>query len=246
MGHTTKSSIKSDISAIECTADSCSAEVALSDERFAAIEFSRGISAYIKKGEGKLIIKQKKGLLSRILRGESKVKILVPGHIVPHLSFKGGKIDLSISDGIYGNVEYGAEAGSVSADNAAAESFSIKSAACTASITSCTVRENIFADIAEGSLTLDYTFATHIAARIQRGNIGAVELNCRDTIWETAEGNITATILGDEEEFNTALTAREGTCNKPCRNESGAAASLKAFAAKGNIFIDFICNKESI
>ena len=246
MSHINTSAINSDISAIECTADNCSLEVEHTDDCCAGVQFTRGVSAYIKKGEGKLIIKQKKGLLSRIFGSEVRIKIFVPGHIVPALSIKGGNVDAKIDGGIYSDAEFSAASGSFRADGASMESLTINTSACNAILSKCTIKGNLVASIEDGELSLEYTFATHIASRIKKGNAGAVELNCRNTIWEVTEGNITATVLGAEQDFNLSLAAKEGTCNRQNRNSEDSSSSLKAYVVKGNIFIDFIDTKESV
>ena len=143
------------------------------------------------------------------------------------------------SSGIYGEVTFSAE-GEIYADNAAIESCAINSARCDCRLTDCTVKGSLIVSAGEGGLTLENTFATHISARIKRGNVGAARLNCRDTIFETDEGNVTAEIAGDEGDFDVIVDAKEGTCNRESANIEGNTASFKAYSAKGNIFVDFV------
>lgn len=236
--------IKGDVSKIECDAENCSVTIAHTDEPCARAEYTRGTSINFDKGAGRLAIRQKRPLLSRIFGGESRVKIYIPGHIVPALCFTGGRVDCAMDGGIYGEVTFAAE-GAICADNAAMESCAINSARCDCRLTDCTVKGSLIVSAGEGGLTLENTFATHISARIKRGNVGAARLNCRDTIFETDEGNVTAEIAGDEGDFDVIVDAKEGTCNRESANIEGNTASFKAYSAKGNIFVDFVSGEEN-
>lgn len=238
------STLKSDFTAIDCGADRCTVEVEHTEESTAQISYSRGVSVYFKKSEGKLVIRRKKGLFLRIFKGEGSVKICVPGHIVPALYMSGEGVNCTVSDCIFKAVEFTA-AGSFSAQDTAMESCIINTPYCNAYIKGCTIKGNFIANAESGGINLEYTFASHVACRIKRGNTGALELNCKDSIFETGEGNINATILGDESKYDVIVNAREGICNRESVNIENEEGSFKAYAAKGNIVVDFIAAKEN-
>ena len=54
-----------------------------------------------------------------------------------------------------------------------------------------------------------------------------------------------ATILGDESKYDVIVNAREGICNRESVNIENEEGSFKAYAAKGNIVVDFIAAKEN-
>ncbi len=241
----TSSRLKSDVGAIECTAEECSLRIEHTDDAYARVEYNRGVNVYVEKGAAKLVIKQKKGLLSRIFGGESQITVYVPGHIVPSLCIKGGKVDCAVDGGIYANVEFSAGHGGIKADGAAMESCTVNAQGCNISFAGCMVKGTVVTNVEEGDLSFENTFATHIAGRTKRGNIGAVKLNCKDTIFEAGEGNITANVLGDESTFDVIVNAKEGTCNRESLNIENNDASFKAYVVKGNIFVDFVSDEEN-
>lgn len=238
--------LKNDISAVECTVNDCKISFEHSEGEGAEVRYTRGVSVYTDKAEGKLIIRQKRGLLTRIIFGnESEVKIAVPGHIVPRVLIRGTRAECYIEGGIYGEVEFAAAGGSLKAEGAAMESCTINSADCNTHLADCTVKGNVVTNTEKGDVSLEHTFATHTACRTKSGNIGAVELNCKDTIFEVGEGNVTATVLGDESTFDVIVNAKEGTCNKESLNIENNECSFKAYVQKGNIFVDFVDDKEN-
>ena len=236
----TTSKLKSDVAAITCNADGCMIQLEQSEDNCTTVEYGRGVSVYFKKSEGTLIIKHSMGLLARLLGGESRVKVRVPGHVVPDVSIYGNMTDCTIEGGIYGEVKFLAASGNLRAENAAMENCTVNSADCGIRLSHCTIKGSLLANTKSGDVALEYVFATHIACRAKAGNIGAVQLNCRDTIFETGEGNINATLLGDEDAFDMVLNAKEGTCNRESVNVERNTAAFKAYAAKGNIAADFI------
>lgn len=240
----TKSKLKTDITAIECEAECCTLEIAQADDNFAEVQHARDINVYFKKSESKLYIKQEAGLLARLFGGESTVKVLIPAHIVPAIKISGGKTDCIISGGIFGEIEFSASGGSLKAENTAMECCTINADECTVHFAQCTVRGSLISSTNSGDVTLEYTFAKHIACRIKSGNVGTVQLNCRDTTFEVAEGNVTATVLGDESTFDVLVNSKEGTCNKESINIEDNSSTFKAYVVKGNIFVDFTDGKE--
>ena len=240
----TNSKLKNDISEIEISGDDCKVEIIHTDEKYAAVQYSRGVSAEVKKGSAKLVIKQQQGLMSKLLGGSGEVKIAVPGHIVPSVTIAGKKVACAVDGGIYGEINFGAQGGKLNAEEAAVESLTVNSADCLVKLSDCTVKGCAAVNIEQGELVLERVFATHVAARAKQGNIGAVGLNCRDTIFEVGEGNVTASVLGDESTFDVIVNAKEGTCNKESVNIENNDSSFKSYVLKGNIYVDFINDSE--
>lgn len=240
----TKSKIKGDICAIECSADGCEIYFEHTDAPYAEVQLSRGINAWVRKDGAKLCIKHKKGIISKLFGGAYVAKIYIPGHIVPSVDITGGEARCKFKGGIYGDINFSAAGGNISADAVAANELTVNASACNLRLCDCTIKGSVAAATECGDVSFERTFATHICCRTKKGNIGGVELNCRDTILEAGEGNIAVTVRGDESAFDVILTAKEGTCNRESINIENNSASFKAYAEKGNIFVDFIPDEE--
>ncbi len=240
MAKITHSILNHDISCIECTGEECSLALEHTDGGCTEISYPRGTSVYLDGDKAKLVIKQKRTFLSRLTGVPAEVKLLVPGHIVPSLCILGGCVDCTLTGGIFADVNFSASRGSISAAKACMESCTVNAEECDISLSGCTLRGCLAISVGTGDAKIEYTFATHISCRTGGGNIGAVELNCKDSIFETDDGNVTATVLGDESIFDVIVSAPGGTCNKDSLNIEGNLASFKAYAGKGNIFVDFI------
>ena len=240
----TTSKLKTDISVIECEAECCTLEIGQTDDNFAEVEYAQGINICFNESESKLCIKQQSGLLAKIFGGESTVKVLIPEHMVPAIKISGGKTDCIISGGIFGEIGFSAAGGSIKAENTSIESCTINAAECNVHFAHCTVKGSLICNTDSGNVTLEYTFAKHIACHIKSGNVGTVLLNCRDTTFEVTEGNVTATVLGDESTFDVLVNSKEGTCNKESINIEDNQSTFKAYVIKGNIFVDFTDSKE--
>lgn len=236
--------IKCDICAIECTADDCELICEAAEGRYARAEFTRSISVWLDKASGKLVIKQRRGLLAKLFGSEASVKIYVPGHMVPSLTAGGHRVDCTLCGGIYGDVEITPDSGSLSAESAAMNDCNVRAHIFDAKFADCTIKSGLICEVDEGDIAIENTFATVVACKTKKGNIGAAGLSCKNTAFDTAEGNITATICGDESTFDVWVNAREGTCNRQSANIEGNSASFKAHSAKGNIFADFVPCKE--
>ena len=150
----------------------------------------------------------------------------------------------TLCGGIYGDVEINPDSGSLSAESAAMNDCNVRAHIFDAKFADCTIKSGLICEVDEGDITIENTFATVVACKTKKGNIGAAGLSCKNTAFDTAEGNITATICGDESTFDVWVNAREGTCNRQSANIEGNSASFKAHSAKGNIFADFVPSKE--
>ena len=241
----TSSKIKGDISHIECRADGMKLYIKHTDEPYASVQCPRGVKIYFEQREAKLVVRHKKRLLAKLFGSTDAAAISIPGHMVPSVDISGSDVHCAFAGVILGDVNFSADSGSLSADITAMNGLTVNSAACDIDMADCTVKGNALISCGRGDMSFENTFLTRLYGRTQSGNIGAVKLNCADTILESAEGNIAATICGDERHFDVILTAKEGTCNRGSVNIEDNTASFKAYAAKGNIFVDFVTDKEN-
>ena len=83
------------------------------------------------------------------------------------------------------------------------------------------------------------TFFKRAEVRVKRGNIGIVNVSCKDCAFDTQKGNITASLAENEDEFNTSVVAREGTSNRESTAKCGADGNFHAYTESGNIVLDF-------
>ena len=233
------SQLKNDITSIDCTADNCRIEISATSDEHITVDYSRGIKVWYDGQSSQLNIRQHNNIFSKIFRTPKTVRILIPGHIVPTLCVSGDNVQTSVDGGIYGDIECSAKRGNLCLENAAMESLSVNGSNFDLAATDCTVKGSFIASLDRGDVSFEHTFATHISCRTRCGNVGAISLNCKDTLLEVGEGSVTATVVGDESTFNVIVNAKEGTCNKESLNIEGNDGAFKAYVAKGNIFVDF-------
>jgi hypothetical protein len=209
------------------------------------MELSRNALIHIANTRGELFIKQNKRLFSRF-RKKPILELFVPEHLLPAIEVKGDDTHLSVTGGLYKSLDCYSDKGEINLNDAAFESVSLRGDDITFTAANLTVKGNIICEIKAGEAVLENCFATYTECRNKGGNVGVVNLNCKDALFEAEHGNVTASIIGDKQDYNLTLSAREGTCNlesdlgKPC---TGA---LKAFTYMGNIFVEFITKSEEV
>ncbi|MDE6373685.1 MAG: DUF4097 family beta strand repeat-containing protein, partial [Clostridia bacterium] len=179
-------------------------------------------------------------------RAPQQFKILVPSHTVPSIRINGKNVSVRISNGIYGDVYFGAEDGKIGLSDCVFGDVEIMGGDVETHVAGATVKGNLFLNIDKGNAAAETTFAKRAEFRIKRGNIGLYNVTCRDCAFDVRKGNITATIAGSEKTFNTTLLAQEGTVNRKSAKHDGASGSLSACAGKGNITLDFVEEKEMV
>ncbi len=235
---------KTDIAAVEAACENCLVSIAGTDGPM-QVRASGGVNIFTRDGGTRLIIKQKSTFLSRLTGRAGRIEIFIPGHIVPDVSIKGGRTDCTIQRCMLGAAEFNFS-GSVSACDCCMESCAAILAQGDVKFDGCTIKGSLALSCGCGDAAVERSLATHAACRVKKGNIGLAAFNCRDTILETAEGNITAEIVGRESDFDLDLTAREGTCNKQTTNAEGNTGCLKAYSQRGSIYIEFNDEQEVI
>ncbi len=189
--------------------------------------------------ENGIIIHQ--GKCGFFIKPHQIIKIFVPAHTVPSLKIIGKCVDLTVKSGIYGELNLAAEDGNAALFDCVFESAEILGGDVSVHIAGSTVKSGFISQTDKGDVLAENTFFKRAEVRVKRGNIGIVNVNCKDCAFDTQKGNITANLAGNEESYTTTLITREGTANREsAASKDGADGNFHAYTKKGNIVLDFI------
>lgn len=191
-------------------------------------------------GEKRLIINQTKKLFSF---GKQTISVYVPTHVLPDLSITGKSAKATVDGGIFGDLSLNGVCGELNLTSCAFASVQVASNQLNIHVSETTVKQNVFLQIANGQLIAENSFALVADCRLKVGNMGLINLSGSDFTFETENGNITLTIAGCEEEYNTLIRVKNGTSNRPSTQSDGAQKSVKAFTESGNVLLDFVDKK---
>ncbi|MCM1545894.1 MAG: DUF4097 domain-containing protein [Clostridiales bacterium] len=229
--------VETDVNCIELNLKNASVEICeAADEKF-YIEYPNAKNIFAANNENGIIIHQgKQGIFSK---SRQIFKIFVPAHTVPSIKIFGKDVELCVKNGIYGELSFVAEDGKAELLNCVLESAEIAGGTVDVHVADATVKSGFTVQADKGDVLAENTFFKRAEARVKRGNIGIVNVNCKDCAFDTQKGNITANLAGDESGFNTSLLAREGTANRESAASDGADGSFHAYTKKGNIVLDF-------
>lgn len=230
-------SVDTDVTGVECDLYCAKLDFAAADDGKLTVEYPRGKNFHIGNGDGTVFInQQKRALLSH---RKQNVKIRVPEHTVPALKIFGRHLTAEINGGIYGELTVTCDDGAVHASGCSFDGAEITGGNASVYLSDVTVKGNLVIQIKRGNVLAENTFATRCECRAADGNIGQVNLNCKDGSFDTQKGNITASLLGSADEFNTDLLTQEGTVNRDSVKPEGADGSFHAYTGTGNIVLDF-------
>ena len=238
-----KFTVENDISAIEC--DFACAKVTFAeakDGKF-SVEFPNTDNIHTGSGDGSVVISQGRRNFFKLKKQE--FKIFVPAHTVPTVKINAKNFAADFIGGIYGDLSLSAENGNLSLSDCSFKSVEIIGGDIDAHVSNVTVKGNLSLHLEKGEILAENAFALHCECRLKRGNIGFVNFNCKDSAFDTLKGNVTASLAGCAESFNTDLITREGTANR--ESVTTAADNLfHAYTQKGNIVLDFLGEEENI
>ncbi len=229
--------VETDVNSIEINATNATVEIfEAADEKFYT-EYPNTKNISAANDENGIFMHQ--GKCAFFIKPHQEIKIFVPAHTVPSIKISGGSINLNVKCGIYGELNFAAEDGSADLNGCVFESAEILGGNIDVHIADATVKSGLVIQADKGDVLAENTFFMRAEARVKRGNIGIVNVSCKDCAFDTQKGNITASLSGCENEFNTSLIAREGTVNRESAAISGADGSFHAYTKKGNIVLDF-------
>ena len=229
--------VETDVNSIEINVTNATVEVCQAgDEKF-YLEYPNTKNIFAANNENGIIIHQ--GKCGIFIRPHQNFKIFVPAHTVPSIKLSGKDVDLIVKNGIYGELNLSAEDGSVNLSGCVFETVEILGGNINVHVSDATIKSGLVIQADKGDVLAENTFFMRAEARVKRGNIGIVNVSCKDCAFDTQRGNITASLSGSEEQFNTSVIAREGTANRESAANSGADGSFHAYTKKGNIVLDF-------
>jgi hypothetical protein len=238
--------IEGDISGIVCRLNKCKVSFFVEEGKAITMDADKAFKFKVCQEGKKIIVRQgARKILDTFRRTKHTLKIGVPAHIVPSLSLTGTDIDLDIEHGIYRDFDIYSDKSTIQINDAAFEGIDVRSIHSTANICSATVKNSLYIGIGGGEILLEKCFALHTECRNKGGNVGAIDLNSRNNIFEAENGNITATIYGEPEQFNISIEAKEGTCNRQSSTIENCPRFIKAYTQNGNILLDFVKKEEA-
>ncbi len=231
-------SVETDITLIELNLTNAGVEIyGNADGRFYA-EYPNTKNIYAANDENGIIIHQ--GKCGIFIKPYQNIKIFVPAHTVPSVKISGKKVNVYLKSGIYGDFMFNAEEGDVSLIDCVTQSAEISGGAINFHIADSTVKNGLLIQTDRGDTLAENSFFTRAEGRIKRGNIGAVNLTCKDCAFDTQKGNIMASLVGSEGNYDISLLTREGMSNRENAINGDAEFRFHAYTKKGNIVLDFI------
>ncbi len=217
--------------------------VCASDDKQLKVVYPDGKNINVACGENGLIINQSKRLLHV---SSQHITLYVPAYIVPDIKLCLKHASVIFEGGIYGDMSINAEDGKLYLSGCAFASCEVIGGDIEAYLADVTVKGNLFAQLTKGNVLAENSFIYRAECRIKNGNLGFVNLNCKKCVFEAYKGNISASIVGVEEDFSTAIRAKSGTANRDGAEREGAQKSVRAYTEKGNIMLDFVGERVEI
>lgn len=234
---TFKLEASAEIDEIYCNLYDATLNVTVCDDRHLQVILPDSKNVNVAVGERQLIINQSKRLIPI---GKQVISIAIPTHVVPHLSITGNRAAVSFDGGILGDLSLNGVCGELKTANCSFISVQATSKELNVHLSETTVKQNMFMQIKKGQLIAENSFAQVADCHLKSGNMGLINLSGSDFTFETTKGNVSLTLAGCEEDYNTLVRVKNGTSNKPSTQNEGAQKSVKAFTESGNVVIDFV------
>ncbi|MGN1373190.1 MAG: DUF4097 family beta strand repeat-containing protein [Candidatus Coproplasma sp.] len=226
-----------EINEICCNLYDATLNITVSEDKQLKVTLPDCRNVNVAVGEKTLIINQAKKLLNF---KKQVITISVPTHVVPSLNVTGNRASVTVDGGIYSDLNLNGVCGELNLTNCAFASVQASSSQSNINCIETTVKQNLLLQIEKGQIVSENCFALIADCRLKSGNMGLINLSGSDATFETESGNITLTLAGCEEEYNTLIRVKNGTSNRPSTQNVSAQKSVKAFTDSGNILIDFV------
>lgn len=231
-------SVDSDVNSIELNLKNGNVEIYGNADGKFYLEYPNTKNIFAANDENGIIIHQ--GNCGFFIKPYQNFKIFVPAHNVPTVKIHGKNVDLYIDGGIYGDLNYSADDGTLFAGDCVFESAEIAGGDLNFHLAGATVKNGLVSQFDKGDLLIENSFLTRAEVRIKRGNAGVVNVNCKDCSFDVYKGNVTASVVGNKDNFNVSLLTKEGTVNMESVRKDDAEGEFQAYVKKGNIVLDFI------
>ncbi len=232
-----------EINEVCCDLSDAGLNICASDDKQLKIIYPDCNNVSIAVGENRLIINQAKHTQ---LFGRQCITVYIPAHIVPDVKLLGKRALISFTGGIYGDLSVNGICGKLNAVNCVFASAELICGDLDLHLSDTTVKDNLFMQLEKGQLLAENSFMLRADCHLKNGNMGLVNLSGKDLTFETAKGNITLTLTGAEDEYNSTIRVRSGTSNKESAQNEGAQKSVKAITDSGNIMLDFVGERVEI
>ncbi len=234
--------ITSDVTEVECELTDARLSVCASDDGTFRAEFSTARGVNVGYGESSLVIHTRKRPFYDRTRPE--IKLYVPAYVVPSLTVRGKRADFSVDKGIYGDLTVNLQSGSVSVCACALKSAEIYGGDAAVKVSDATAKGNLIVQLEHGNILSENTFACRAELRVKCGNVGCVNLNCKEGVTEAGEGNVSASLAGKEEDYNLNVLAKAGTANLASKQSESATKTFQIYSGKGNVMLEFADKNE--
>lgn len=232
-----------EISEVCCDLSDAYLNVCASDDKQLKVVFPDAKNVSVAVGDNQLIINQSKQLFALC---KQRITVYVPTHVLPDLKILGKRTLITLSDGIFGDLSANILCGKLNVTNCSFASAEVLCGDTDAHISDSTVKGNLFLQIEKGELLAENSFVLRADCNLKNGNMGLINLSGNDFSFESAKGNITLTIVGTEDEYNSTIRIKCGTSNRESTQNEGAQKSVKAFTEKGNVMLDFVGERVEI
>lgn len=229
--------VQTDVNSIEIDVVNAAITVQVATDGTFKIEYPEVQNISVGADSDSVVLSQRKYLFSNWKA--QQLSVFIPTHTVPDVKIRAKNCSLKIIGGIYGELACSIGDGTVHLTDAVFGGVEITGDDVDAKICGVTIKGKLFLQIEKGNVLAENTFAIRSDCKVKKGNIGLAFVNCKDCAFNTDRGNITATIAGNEQSFNTTLITREGTLNREGVKRDGADGNFQAYADKGNIVLNF-------
>ena len=198
------------------------------------IEYTKNLFPHFAESDGIVTLRQIKGPFWKFKR--PTVIVHVPECTVPDLRVDIVKGTVFVCGGIYNDAYvYGKEL-KAEISGATFENLQVKADELDVSADAITVKNLAGAHADGGRVEIDKAFCKKAECRVKKGNIGLCNSSCDFAVLNSEEGNIAASMLGNESDYTIELTGAAVSGND---NLSSSGKSIKARAARGSVVLDF-------
>ncbi len=198
------------------------------------IEYSKNFEPHFAENDGIVTLRQLKGPFWRVKR--TKITVHVPESSLPDVRADIFRGNISINGGFYNDVTIYGKQLKASCFDATFENLTIKADELDVCADGITVKNLANALAADGRVEFDKTFCKKAECRVKKGNIGLCNSGCEFALLNSEEGNIAASMVGNESDYTISLT---GAAVSGKENLSTSGKSIKAHAARGSVVLDF-------
>ena len=223
-----------DVANIDIGAYCADVTVAASDSDELYIEHSKSFALTLTERDGKICLHESKDPLWRLRHSE--IIVHVPACIVPDMNIRIFSGSIKIESGMYNDVQLSGKFVKAEIFNSTFENLTVKADELDVCAGGITVKNLANALAADGRVEFDKTFCKKAECRVKKGNIGLCNSACDFAVLNSDEGNIAASVVGQESDYTISLKGAR-VCGT--NNHSSSGKFIKARADRGSVVLDF-------